>query len=316
MYTYKFTRTEVALRYLLLFLILILPFGCSTAPDPTAPTVGSQFLPNYESGTTYVYSDGSWETVAGTSPQLVTWNDHHGNVYRRSRDFTYRSTIWKTRKRQGSRRFVPRSDSLVQNNTSLWPLQQGKVSSFTEVVSSRNLGEPENFYRINWTCEVVGTERVVVMAGEFNTWKIACKRYNNFQNPIKAKVRETRTWNYAPDIKHYVLFERQYSSGKATRRLELLAVLPSLNGISDLTKRQMSKAFQMALEAKKRGETAAWSLPNTSCSGQITPTGTFRLADGRYSRRYVQKINYPDGPRTYYGMAVRNSDREWVIPRR
>jgi hypothetical protein len=183
------------------------------------------------------------------------------------------------------------------------------------VITSSNKGEPEKSYRINWTCEVIGTERVVVMAGEFDTWKIVCKRYNNFQNPLKARVRETRTWNYAPDIKHYVLTERQYSSGKAARRLELLAVLPSLNGVSHLTRRQISTAFQMALEDKKRGEAAAWSTPNTSWSGQITPTATFRLANGRYSRRYIQKINYPDGPRLYYGMAVRDSNGGWVIPR-
>ena len=293
MYKFKFTGTSAALRYLLLFQLLILPSGCSTAPKPTGLNTGSPYLPSYELGTTYVYSDGSWETVAGISPQLITWHDHRGNVYHRSPDFTFRSVKWKTSTRQGSRRFMARSDVLFPKKTSLWPLQEGNVSSFTEMVTSSNREEPEKSYRRNWSCEVVGTERVAVMAGEFDTWKIACKRYNNFQNPAKARVREVRTWNYAPEIKHYVLTERQYSSGKAARRLELLAVLPPINGISDLTKRQMNKAFQMALEYKKRGETAAWSIPNTSWSGQITPTGTFRLADGRYSRRYIQKVNNP-----------------------
>jgi len=316
MYKFKFIGTSAALRYLLLFPILILPIGCSTAPKPAGPSTGSPYLPSYELGTTYVYSNGSWETIAGISPQLVTWHDHRGNVSSRSPDFTYRSTRWKTSTRQGRRRFVERSDSLFKKNTSLWPLLQGNISSYTEMVSSSNLGEPEKSYRINWTCEVIGTERIAVMAGEFDTWKIACKRYNNFQNPSKARAQETRTWNYAPDIRHYVLTERKTSSGKTARRLELLAILPPLNGISDLTKRQMSKAFQLALENKKRGETAAWSTPNTSLSGQITPTGTFRLADGRYSRRYIQKINYPEGQKIYHGLAVRNSNKVWVIPRR
>jgi hypothetical protein len=313
MYKFKFTGTSFALRYLLLFPILILPIGCSTAPKPAA---GSPFLPSYELGTTYVYSDGSWETVAGIAPQLVTWHDHRGNVYSRSRDFTYRSINWKTGTRQGNRRFMPRSDLLVKKNNSLWPLQEGNVSRFTEMVTSSNIGEPEKSYQINWTCEVRGTERVAVLAGEFDTWEIACKRYNNYQNPSKAKIQEIKTWNYAPEIKHYILTERQFFSGKAARRLELLAVLPPLNGFSDLTKRQMNKAFQMALEYKKKGETAVWSTPNSTGSGKITPTGTFKLADGRFSRRYVQKVNYPDGQRIYYGLAVRESSGAWIIPRR
>ena len=316
MYKSRFTGTAAALSYLLLFQVLILPIGCSTAPKPARPNTGSPYLPSYELGTTYVYSNGSWETVAGVSPQQITWHDHRGNVYRRFPDFTYRSNSWKTSTRQGSRQFMARSDVLFPKKTTLWPLQEGNASSFTEMVTSRNLEEPEKSYRRIWSCEVLGTERVSVMAGEFDTWKIACKRYNNVQNSAKARVREVRTWNYAPEIKHYVLTERQYSNGKAAHRLELLAVLPPMNGISDLTKRRMNKAFQMALEYKKRGEPTAWSIPNTSWSGEITPTGTFRLTDGRFSRRYIQKVNNPKGQRIYYGLAVRDTKGVWAIPRR
>ncbi len=273
-------------------------------------------LPNYELGTTYVYSDGSWETVADISPQLVTWHDHRGYVYHRFPDFTYRSAKWKTRKRYGNRQFVPRSDVLFKKKTSLWPLKVGNVSGFSEMVTSNYPGEPPKSYRVNWTCEVIGTERIAVMAGQFDTWKIACKRYNNSKNPSKARVKETRSWNYAPEIEHFVMTERQYSGRKATRRLELLAVLPPLSSLPDVTRQQMNSAFQMALELKKSGETAAWSIPDTFWSGQVTPTDTFRLADGRYSRRYIQKLNYPDGQRIYHGLAVRDSKGVWVIPRR
>ena len=113
-----------------------------------------------------------------------------------------------------------------------------------------------------------------------------------------------------------LLMQRQYTSRKAARRLELLAVLPSQNRLSDVTRHLMSRSFQTALESKKRGDTTAWSIPDTSWSGQITPTGTFRLADGRYSRRYIQKVNHPDGQRIYHGLAVRDSNGVWVVPRR
>jgi surface antigen len=78
----------------------------------------------------------------------------------------------------------------------------------------------------------------------------------------------------------------------------------------------MDATFQKAMEFKKSGESVPWSLPNAALSGEITPTGTFRLANGSFCRRFVQKVKLADGHRTYYGMAVRNSDGVWVIPRR
>lgn len=316
MYPLKFPTASAALGCLMWFTILILPLGCATAPQPAGPDTGLPPLPSYRPGTTYVFADGSWETVANVTGQLVTWHDHRGEVLTRASDFTYRPVSWQTGLRQGKRRFKARSDTLVRKNSSLWPLQAGKVSSFTEVATSSVPGEAEKSHSVNWTCEVIGTMQVTVMAGEFDTWQIACKRYNNFQNPLRAKVRETRIWNYAPEIEHYVLRERQFTDGRGSSRQELLAVLPPLAGFSDLTKVQMNEAFQRALEHKNSRESTLWSSPNTSGSGQITPTGTFRLADGRFSRRYIIKVNYPDGPRNYYGMAVRDTNGLWVVPRR
>jgi surface antigen len=78
----------------------------------------------------------------------------------------------------------------------------------------------------------------------------------------------------------------------------------------------MDKAFQKAMEFRKSGESVPWSMPDTAWSGKITPTGTFRLLDGRYSRRFIHKLNLPDGQRTYYGLALRNANGKWIIPRR
>jgi hypothetical protein len=214
MYRLKFSQIPVAWRNLPIFFVFIVQVGCSTTPQPTGPNTVSAPLPSYEVGTTYVYSNGSSETVAAVSPQLVTWQDHRGNIYHRLPDFTYRAVHWKTRKREGSRRFGPFSFYSVKGDNSLWPLKKGNMSSFKEMVTSRKINGPEKSYQINWTCEVTDTERVAVMAGEFDTWRIDCKRYNNFQEPSKARILEQRTWHYAPEIKHYVMTRRQYSSRK------------------------------------------------------------------------------------------------------
>ena len=301
---------------LLVFLLLQTLVGCSSAvtvslSEPISPT-----LPNYRLGTTYVYSDGSWETVTEITPSLVTWRDNRGNVYSRSLDFTHLPANSQSQTKQVSRRFVPRGDFIVHQDTSLWPLQEGKTAGYTEIVTVRKKLEPEKSYQRSWTCQVNGTERVAALAGDFDTWKIVCQRYNNYQNPSKSKIREIRTWYYAPEISHFVLTERNLLSKNSTRRLELLAILPPLAEFSSSALDSLNQTFQMALEYKKSGETVAWSIPDTSWSGKITPTSTFKLSDGRYSRRYVQKLNFGDGERTYYGLAVRTSTEGWVIPGR
>ena len=92
-------------------------------------------------------------------------------------------------------------------------------------------------------------------------------------------------------------------------------MLPPLNAFSASERRQLKHSFQQALERKKNGESVRWSSDELRASVETTPTQTFRTPDGRYSRRYLQKITLPDGLRTYYGMAVKNSDGVWIIPR-
>lgn len=313
---HKFATTAVILVILLLPQLPVILSGCAPVSQVATSESNSLPLPNYKSGTTFVYSDGSWEIVTDSTLNQVTWRDHRGNVYKGSPDFTYRPANWQSVDREVSRRFSPRGDFVVDEDTSLWPLKSGKTASFTELVISRKSGEPENSYRRSWTCTVAGPERVAVMAGEFDTWKIACERYNNYQNRSKSKLREIRTWNYAPEINHYVLAEKQFFDGKPDRRLELLAVLPPGDGLPSSVQAKILQTFQKALEFKKSGETIGWSTPGAAWSGKMTPTATFKLPDGRFGRQYVQTVKFRDEERTYYGIAFRNSEGAWEIPRR
>jgi hypothetical protein len=297
-------------------ILYFIRYGFAEAQQHTGNRLPSAPLPAYRQGTTFVYSDGAWEIVVANSAGQVTWRDHRGYVSSGSADFTRRRTQWQTRTRQGTRQFEARKDLWVRQKTSLWPLQAGNAAAYTETGIWQRKGEPENTYRANWACEVVGTERVSVMAGEFDTWKIECKRYAGGRVSAKSRLREIKTWHYAPEIGHYVLATRRYYTGKAPERLELLAVLPPLEGLSASAKRQLQSKFQKALESKKSGESMKWSLPDKTLSAEIMPTATFRLDDGRYSRRYVQILNRPEGRQAYYGMAVRDAKGRWVIPHR
>jgi hypothetical protein len=310
------TIDSLFLMLVLVIIFLVLNTGIAKAHQHGKNMPETATLPVYQKGTTFVYSDGSWETVVANSPDRVTWRDHRGYVSSGSADFTRRRTEWQTRTRQGNRQFAPRNDLWVKHKTSLWPLKTGNEASYSETGVWQRDGETENTYRAKWSCEVVGTEKVSVMAGEFDTWKIVCKRYAGNRVSSKSRLREIKSWHYAPEVGHYVLATRQYYTGRPSQRIELLAVLPKLNGLSAAAKRQLQSDFQKALEFKKSGESLKWSLPGSALSGEIKPTGTFRLDTGKYARRYIQKINLQQKQQTFYGMAIRDTKGKWIIPRR
>jgi hypothetical protein len=312
---HKFDVNFIVMMVFMAAFFLVIPHGHVTA-QPAGSKAQSVPLPVYKKGTTFIYANGTWETVMASSPDLVTWRNHRGYVSSGSPDFTRRRTAWQTGTRQGTRQFGPRKDLWVKKETSLWPLQTGNVSSFAETSTRRRKGEPETTSRYNWACEVTGTEQVSVMAGVFDSWKIVCQRYSTKNLTARSRARESKTWYYAPEIGHYVLTIRETFSGKPARRLELLAVLPPVDVFSHTALTRMNATFQKAMEFRKSGQSSSWATPNSSFSGEITPVGTFKLADGRFSRRFVHRLKLPEGSRTYYGMAVRDSSGRWVVPRR
>jgi surface antigen len=303
-----FSRTAI------LIIVILAAYGCASAPDYAGPQPDPVPLPVYQKGTTFVYSDGTWERVESITSDVITWRDHRGNLSGGSPDFTYRQSMWETRSERGTRQFGPRTDLIAEDIGSLWPLRRGNVTRYSEISIRSEKGGLEKTSYSNWTCKVDGREGVSVMMGDFDTWKIDCTRYSTPRTVSKARPVEVKTWYYAPQIGHFVLTTRKYFTGKPPKRLELLAVLPSRDGLSAEAQQRMDAGFQKAMEFEKSGQSVSWSIPNTAVSGEIAPAGTFRLADGTYCRRYVQKLNLPDGRQTFYGIAVRDAKGVWSVP--
>ena len=304
---------------LLLFLLLFLSTAsdCTSIPDTPAPDPGTAPMPAYQKGMSFIYSDGSWETVTAIAAGYVTWKDHRGKMSKGSPDFCYRRTEWQAKSHKGYRKFSKRSDLMIQGNDTLWPLRVGNVLSYFELSTRVNQEGTETSSQTQWTCQVAGTEKVSVMVGEFDTWKINCNRYAvSGKGNIKSRLREEKSWYYAPKIGHWVLTTSIYHYDKKPRRLELMAVLPSSDGLSGAAQFEMRKSFQKALEEEKRGRALAWSIPDRGISGEIMPTQTYKSSEGMYCRRYVQKLNSATEQRVYYGMACRNSLGRWEVPRR
>ena len=294
----------------------LLIFGCASAPRSTGPTLDSVPLPTYEGGTTYIYSDGKWETVLDSSSEVVTWRDYRNYISSGSRDFTRRRTKWETKTRQGTRQFGPRRDLIGKSALTVWPLRVGNIANYSETGTWFDKDGVSSTYHSEWSCEVPGTEQVSVMAGEFDTWKIVCKRYRLSKSKSRSNIREVTAWYFSQKVGHYVLTTSKYYYDKKPRRRELLAVLPSLDGISPDARLKMERSFQQALEIKKSGDSMPWSSQQSKIFGETIPVNTFKTADGKYCRRYVQKLELPGRRRTYYGLAVRDADGVWKVPRR
>lgn len=274
-------------------------------------------LPQYRVGTKFVYSNGTWESVFDTGPDGITWVNHRGNESKGSSDFTYKRLQWKTRDRQGSRVFNQTEFWLGEPTTTLWPLKPGNRTKYNEEGTWSTSDGATRSYDNYWSCEVKGTERVSVVAGDFDTWKITCKRFSSrFRST--SKTREYRTWYYAPTINHWVLEIRDYNGYRENRRKELAAVLPDLAMYTSLPENiaSLKKQFQNTLESSKKGVTEVWENPDEQLLVAMTPKKSFRLGNGDVCRQYYQTIDISGYRYEYPGIACRNDGGRWLVPRR
>ena len=201
----KIANSVLIFRMITICLLTALSaFGCATVPDSSVaagPRLEPAPLPSYSQGTTFVYADGKWETVIDNSSGIITWKDHRNYAYSGSPDFSHRPSQWQSKTRSVTRQFGPRTDVFIQSATTLWPLRVGNAASYSETGTWVSKGGAESFYQTAWSCAVTGTERVSVMAGDFDTYKIVCKRYSvSKKKKNRTRLREAKTWNYAPAV--------------------------------------------------------------------------------------------------------------------
>lgn len=284
-------------------------------PDLKLPPAG---LPKYRAGDTYVYSDGTWERVVASDSYGVRWVNHRGNISSGSLDFTYKRTNWQTSSRKGSRTFQQTKYLFGKSTTTLWPLAAGNTTRFDEFGSWSNADGVKRFYDSFWRCEVEGTERIRVAAGEFDSWRITCARYSDSYSYPKAKPREYKTWYYAPTIGHWVVESRDNRGYRPNRRKELTAVMPDLLLLTGDDKGviQLQEQFQDVLENYKSGQSDLWMERSGATSSTIIPLATYMREDGVYCRQYVQYIQSENYSGTYGGIGCRGVDGLWRILRR
>lgn len=303
------TSSNYTTRFYGVVLILIATMAIVGCNKTVVPEMPSAELPTYEVGTTYIYADGKRETVQAVSSNTVTWVDNQGNVSSGPTDIIYPRAKWETQTYVGERQFTTRYNMFTEDRSSLWPLEEGNEFYFTEKgIWGRKNGTMKD-YTVRWNCDVVGKERVKVLAGEFDTWVIRGRRFS----PSMYRY-ETKTWYYAPAIGLAVLEVRQLTDKKKPILKELVAVVPSTKNLPTEVHKALTDNLQQALEFNKSGKSRVWTDATTGLSGSTTPTGTFKLDDGTYCRNYTQNAFLKHGSRTYYGMACRNAKGHWITP--
>jgi surface antigen len=67
------------------------------------------------------------------------------------------------------------------------------------------------------------------------------------------------------------------------------------------------------LETGKTGQTSTWTNPDSGHTGTVTPTRTYKTAEGKNCREYQQTVTIDGKTERAYGTACRQPDGSWKI---
>ena len=279
--------------------------GSPIAPGVMAPAP----LPIYRTGDKYYYSNGTYNKIIKASPGVIEWENSAKRRSVTTADPMAPQLYLETKTRE----YAKTSDPAVGD---IWPLAVGKTSSFVTEVKFRTKADgTEGDFRQLWGCSVDGAERVRVLAGVFDTYRVSCKRKFRSLTTGKTFYKQTVVYHYAPEIGNYVRYQSTPKGG-ATYVRELIAVRPDIGFLDDKTAKNIRHTFQDALENYQNDQVVNWKSNNGKIRTSTTPTQTFQAADGKFCRNYRQVVNQADGDRLYMGVACREDKLKWLTPRR
>jgi hypothetical protein len=274
-----------------------------SAPGP-GPTLAPAQLPSFNVGDKYYYSNGAREQVISINGEMVNM------ISRSNRKLTnFRNFVLPQPYVEGADKEYLKNSNASTN--ALWPLSVGGLERFSTdgKTITKNTGYTSE-YKQKWTCETTGTEHIRVLAGEFDTYRVECKRYST-----SGRWWQNRSWNYAPEIGTYVLRRDFYKIG-GERVQELTAVRPSLQDEPDTVRQGIIHAWQLALENKNRGEIQSWTDKKSGTSVQVEPLTTYQAQNGQFCRTYKQYLTRKGSTRIYMGVACRTGKLQWRTPSR
>ena len=78
-------------------------------------------------------------------------------------------------------------------------------------------------------------------------------------------------------------------------------------------KMHLERTTQNSLEYNKAGQTSTWRNPDSGNAGSVTPTSTYKSANGKDCREYKTKIVVDGKEETGTGRACRDAEGNWRL---
>lgn len=281
-----------------------------TAKTAEAPAAGKTAgialgpAPIYQAGSRYVYADGEVRTVISVDDGLVTWQSNRDGYSVSRNNFLVPSLSWASSETSGKR-------SLNEAAGDLWPRDGGKEIAFTTTALVEYKTRPDDGSELSetWHCRVGGAKQTTVPAGTFQTREITC---DGLDEPDGTSRQ--RTWQYAPEIGHYVSYEETGGSHPAARRSELLAIVPSTADWPPVAQAGLGWALEHALETSAPGERTDWTSSAVDVDVTIEPGPTVSSGEHETCRTFTQIWSQPGGRQIYPGLSCREAAGRWIIP--
>ena len=162
-------------------------------------------LPEIVVGDTYVFSNPSvaWEAI-NVEQGRITWVSNQGARIVTSQNPLLPSFEWISKTDGEGSRLI----SDISGN--LFPLKVGNKMSFRSTVAIKGQRTQWSF---TWQCAILDETETEVVAGKFDTFRIACAR----------DAEDTINYYYAPQLGYYVRIETGGSKGALLKRRDLLS---------------------------------------------------------------------------------------------
>jgi peptidoglycan hydrolase-like protein with peptidoglycan-binding domain len=280
----------------------------SEPPAPGASAAGAGRVlgppPAYQEGSRFVYADGEVRTVVSVDGDQVDWQSSRDGYAVARSNFLLPSLSWSSSETGGQR-------TIDEPAHDLWPHASGEAITFSARTLIKQKTQPDGGREITetWRCQVGAEAELAVRAGTFATRRITC---DGELQPDGTSL--TKTWHYAPELGHYVLFEETDADGRSQRRSELLAIMPSTETWPPAARAGLGWALEHALETSADGERTTWSSSAVDLEVVIEPGARVAFGEKDTCRNFVQIWSEPDGERVYPGLSCREASGEWRIP--
>jgi peptidoglycan hydrolase-like protein with peptidoglycan-binding domain len=240
--------------------------------------LGPEDLPTYQPGTTFIYSNGDVERVAGAEASAVEWVRGDGAVYTAHRNFMMPWSYWASNGERGTATVSGAADTL-------WPLREGTEVQFSANVTVQRTDDPGSTeQRVErWRCRNDGQREITVPAGTFATLAFVCTREARLSTPELV-----RTWYYAKTVRHFVRFVESDPERQKTTTVELVAMRPDAPAWPPIVRAALARAVIQALEAAEGESRMPWSSSGVKTRVTIEAKPQFVADDGRTCRHFTQ----------------------------